>query len=121
MAQTQSTKSAAPVAPNPTYDDVVKGMSCRQQQNGRMDCVYAVGDGLRFQISGVGQVDVVMTFVKMDSGATYVAGFAPLHGCVIVRPAQPGQDSLARMAFVSPHDGKVYRNWNTCLRQAPKR
>lgn len=86
-----------------------------------MDCSYNVADALRFSINGIGQVDVVMSIARLDSGSAYIAGFAPLHGCVIVRPANPGPDSLASMAFVSPHDGKVYRNWNTCHRQAPRR
>jgi hypothetical protein len=96
-------------------------MSCRQQPTGRMDCDYSVGGDLRFAIKGVGQVDAVTSIIQVDSLGAYVAGFAALHGCVIVRPSQPGPDSLATMAFVSPQDGKVYRNWNTCLRQAPKR
>jgi hypothetical protein len=96
-------------------------MACKQQQNGRMDCSYNVADALRFSISGIGQVDVVMSVVRVDSGSAYVAGFAPLHGCVIVRPSHAAADSVASTAFVSPFDGKVYRNWNTCLRQAPKR
>ena len=86
-----------------------------------MECTYNVGDGLRFAISGIGQVDVVMSVLKTDSAAGYIAGFAPLHGCVIVRPSESRTDSLANMVFISPQDGKVYRNWNTCLRQTPKR
>jgi hypothetical protein len=86
-----------------------------------MECSYHVGDGLRFVISGVGQIDVVTNILKVDTAGAYIAGFAPLHGCVIVRPSESRPDSLALMAFVSPQDGKVYRNWNTCLRQAPKR
>ena len=104
-----------------TYDAVVKGMSCKQQPNGRMDCTYQVGDALRFVIAGVGQVDVVTSVLRVDSAGAYIAGFAPLHGCVIVRPAESRSDSLGHTAFVSPQDGKVYRNWNTCHRQAPKR
>lgn len=94
-------------------------MTCKQQSSGRMDCDYKVGDGLHFAVSGVGQVDVVVHFTKLTAESSFSAGVAPLHGCVIVRRA--GEDSLANTAFVSPHDGKVYRNWNTCLRQPPKR
>ena len=96
-------------------------MSCKQQPNGRMECTYQVGDGLRFVISGVGQADAVTSILRVDSAGGHIAGFAPLHGCVIVRPSVSRPDSLASMAFVSPYDGKVYRNWNTCLKQAPKR
>lgn len=95
-------------------------MSCRQVSSGRLDCDYRVGDGLHFQVAGVGQVDVVVNFVRIDSASGWVAGVAPLHGCVIVRPARV-TDSTSRSAFVSPQDGKVYRNWNTCLKPAPRR
>ena len=105
---------------NRTYEAVVAGMSCRQQTNGRVDCQYGVGEALRILITGVGQEDAVVNFQKVDSTAGYVAGFAALHGCVIVRPARVRPDSLAALAFVSPRDGKVYRTWQHC-RQPPKR
>ena len=112
--------STAAAAPNAAYDAVVQGMSCKQQPSGRMNCDYKVGEGLLFTVTGVGQVDVVVNFTKLTAESEFVAGVAPLHGCVIVRRAR-GADSLGQTAFVSPHDGRVYRNWNTCLRQAPKR
>ena len=106
-------------AANPTYAAVVEGMACRQDPSGRLDCSYAVGQSLRFVISGVGQEDAVINFVKVDSAAGYVAGFASIHGCVVVRPAASA-DSGTALAFVSPRDGRVYRTWQLC-RQIPKR
>lgn len=91
-------------------------MSCRQLSSGRLDCEYKVGSSLRFQISGVGQADAVVNFYHVDPAGEYVAGIAPLHGCVIVRPTNTRPDSTSAAAFVSPTDGKVYRNWNTCLK-----
>ena len=91
-------------------------MSCKQHSSGRLDCDYRVGTALRFQITGVGQVDAVVNFSHVDPQGDFIAGIAPLHGCVIVRPSQQRPDSTANTAFVSPHDGKVYRNWNTCLK-----
>lgn len=93
-------------------------MSCKQLSSGRLDCEYKVGTSLRFQISGIGQPDAVVNFQHVDPQGPFMAGIAPLHGCVIVRPTQPRPDSTASAAFVSPHDGKVYRNWNTCLKPA---
>ena len=111
----QTTKTATTPAPNTTYEAVVAGMSCKQVPSGRLDCEYKVGNSLRFAISGVGQPDAVVNFFHVDPQGDYMAGIAPLHGCVIVRPtARP--DSTATAAFVSPTDGKVYRNWNTCLK-----
>ena len=105
---------------NRAYDAVLQGMSCKQQTNGRMDCEYKVGRSLRFLVSGVGQQDVVINFFKVDAEDDYLASVAPLHGCVVVRPAGARSDSAANVAFVSSQDGKVYRNWNTCLRTTKK-
>jgi hypothetical protein len=103
-----------------TYDAVLQGMSCRQQPSGRMDCEYKVGRSLRFLVAGVGQQDVVINFFKVDADDEYVASVAPLHGCVVVRPAGARPDTTSSVAFVSSQDGKVYRNWNTCLRTTKK-
>ena len=43
--------------PNSTYDAIVKGMACKQQPSGEMDCAYEVGKSLHFAIAGVGQPD----------------------------------------------------------------
>lgn len=112
-AQTQQATAPAP-APNKTYDAVIQGMSCRQQSSGRMDCEYRVGKSLRFTIAGVGQSDVVVNFLKVDVDEDFVASVAPLHGCVVIRPANTRADTTSQLAFVSPQDGKIYRNWNTC-------
>jgi hypothetical protein len=114
-ALAQATKTA-PSATTTTYEAVVAGMACKQLTSGRLDCEYKVGTSLRFVIAGVGQQDAVVSFYQVDPQGEYVAGIAPLHGCVIVRPAQARPDSVANIAFVSPGDGKVYRNWNTCLK-----
>lgn len=116
LAQGQGSRAA----PRTTYDAVVAGMSCRQQVSGRLDCAYEVAESLGIVITGVGQEDAVVTFTRVDSTAGYVAGFAALHGCVIVRPARARPDSLPALAFVSPRDGKVYRTWQHC-HQPPRR
>jgi hypothetical protein len=115
-AQTQQSLPGAAVsaAANRTYDAVVQGMSCKQQPSGRMDCDYKVGKSLRFSVSGVGQQDVVINFLKVDSDEDFVASIAPLHGCIVVRATHTRSDSTTSLAFVSPQDGKIYRNWNTC-------
>ena len=103
-----------PQEPNPTYDAVVRGMSCKQQSNGQLDCDYAVGRSLRFTIAGVGQEDGAITFFKVDFDKDYYATIGALHGCVIVKPAHPTRETGLHFAFVSPRDGKVYRDWQTC-------
>jgi hypothetical protein len=119
IAATPPTASLAQKAdrPNPTYDAVVKGMSCKQRQTGEMDCEYQVGQSLRFGISGVSQPDAAVMFYKVDAADEYYAGVIALHGCVVIRPARSaGADSVARFAFVSPRDGKVYRDWQSCFK-----
>jgi hypothetical protein len=115
-AQTQQSLAGAAASPasNRAYDAVVQGMSCKQQPSGRMDCDYKVGKSLRFGVAGVGQQDVVINFIKVDSEQDYVASIAPLHGCIVVRATNTRADSTTSVAFVSPQDGKIYRNWNTC-------
>jgi hypothetical protein len=100
--------------PNPTYDAVLKGLMCKQQQTGEMDCSYDVGKSLRFVISGVGQPDAAITFFKVDHDDDYYAGVTALHGCVVVKPVKAAADSIAGFAFVSPQTGKVYRDWQSC-------
>jgi hypothetical protein len=102
----------ATLPPNKAYDAVIDGMSCRQHTSGRLDCEYAVGEAARFRIEGVGQESATVHFVKVDSTGGYTAGFAPLHGCVVVRPAGGRED--APSAFVSLRDGRVYRSWQQC-------
>ena len=115
-AQAQASRPATTPTPNAAYEAVVAGMSCKQISSGRLDCDYKVGSALRFTIAGVGQSDAVVNFYQVDPQGDFMAGIAPLHGCVIVRPTQQRADSTGSAAFVSPHDGKVYRNWNTCLK-----
>jgi hypothetical protein len=123
VAQRTSAATATPMsaaARSATYDAVLDGMSCRQHTSGRMDCEFRVGRGLQFAVNGVGQEDVVITFVQADTAGDYTASVVPLHGCVVVKPipsaSQPATaDSVATFAFVSPKTGKVYRTWATCL------
>jgi hypothetical protein len=117
--------ASRPVTNSATYEAVLEGMACKQHKSGRMDCDYRVGGAARFVIAGVGQEDVVVSFVQADSSAEYTASFVPLHGCVVVKPARPAEgtrasqaytaDSVATFAFVSPRTGRVYHTWATCL------
>jgi hypothetical protein len=99
--------------PTSTYDAVVRGMSCKQQATGQLDCDYSVGHSLRFAIMGVGQPDAGITFFKVDFDGDYYATVGVLHGCVIVKPAR---GDLLSLAFVSPQNGRVYRDWPSCAK-----
>jgi hypothetical protein len=114
IAASSPARLPAPVA---TYDAVLDGMVCKQHKSGRMDCEYRVGRAVRFVVAGVGQEDVVVSFVQVDSAGDYSASIVPLHGCVVVKPtrAPAPADSVATFAYVSPRTGKVYHTWATCL------
>jgi hypothetical protein len=99
---------------NPTYDAVVAGMNCKQQSRGQLDCMFTVGKSLRFEIVGVGQEDAAITFYKVDFDGDYYASVGVMHGCVIVKQAHPAPTTGLHFAFVSPKNGKVYRDWPTC-------
>jgi hypothetical protein len=99
---------------NPTYDAVVKGMRCAQQRSGQMDCEYHVGRTLRLEIAGVGQLEAAITFYKVDFDGDFYASVGVKHGCVIVKPANLPPEQLAQFAFISPKNGKVYRDWPAC-------
>jgi hypothetical protein len=111
----------AQAAKSSTYNQVVQGMSCKQQPSGQMDCEYKVGTSVRFIIQGVGQQDVVITFHNVASEGDYLASVAPLHGCVVVQPKSDNNMSSTNLAFVSPQDGKIHRTWNACIKQPPKK
>jgi hypothetical protein len=106
--------AASPQPTNSTYDAVVAGMSCKQQSSGQLDCDFRVGKSLRFTIAGVGLDDAAITFFKVDFDGDYFATVGVQHGCVVIKPAKPTRGSGLHYAFVSPRDGKVYRDWPTC-------
>jgi hypothetical protein len=121
-----SGQANAQSATRPTYEAVVKGMSCKQQTSlsvTQLDCEYRVGRSLEFVIAGVGQRDAAITIVR-SSGyeADYYASIGVAHGCVIVKPGTLAREAAFRrgldadMAFVSPKTGKVYKAWQDCDR-----
>jgi len=116
---TRQVRSASDsAAKTTTYEAVVAGMACKQKSSGEMTCEYKVGSAIRFVISGVGQADVSVTFLKVAEDGEFAASIAPLNGCVRVVPRTDNGAAAANdVAFVSPHDGKVYRTWNACLKQ----
>ncbi len=105
---------------NPTYDAVVKGLKCTQQRSGQLDCEYRVGRSLRLEIAGVGQSDAAITFYKVDFDGDFYATVGVLHGCVVVKPAHHPPGQFSQFAFISPKDGKVYLDWETCSEAGSK-
>ena len=51
----------------------------------------------------------------VDVNGKYYGTFGILHGCVIVKNGMKNQDkNPLDIAFVSPINGKVYKDWESC-------
>jgi hypothetical protein len=102
------------------FDATTRGVSCKATQQGAMECLYKVGRDLEFSISAVGESDAGISFTRSSYSGDYFASFGVLHGCVIVKYGQSGLKELNEAkspfayAFVSPHNGRVYREWREC-------
>lgn len=104
----------------PTYDAVVKGLTCKQSgvSTAQLDCDYRVGKSLHFVIAGIGEPDAAFTVLRAAGyDGDFYATFGVQHGCVIVkRGAASLRPALPDFAFVSPATGKVYESWEECGR-----
>jgi hypothetical protein len=110
-----------------TFDAVVAGTKCQTNSVGWMECDYRVGKSLQFEIAGVGHEAATILFHKADLDGDYSAKVSVLHGCVIVernievtakeleKVRKAHESFVADLAFVSPHTGKVYRDWADCV------
>ena len=105
-----------------TYEIVLSGKACKTGITQSLSCEYRVGNGLHFSIDGIGQPDTGITFKKSSIVGDFYATYGLLHGCVIIKrgpkgitsPNVHGPGSFTDFAFVSPKNGKVYKNWEEC-------
>jgi hypothetical protein len=105
-----------------TYDAVLIGKACKETQSQEISCEYKVGNGLHFIIDGIGGEWTGITFMKSDIDGDFYPTFGLQHGCVIVKRGKKnwkkdvdsGPGSPIDYAFVSPKNGKVYRDWVAC-------
>jgi hypothetical protein len=98
-----------------THADVTTGMKCAPNSRGDMECDYRVGRSLHFGVVGVGKPDASIYFYSASFEGDYFAVVGLSHGCVIVRPGKAlGQARTTDLAFVSPQNGMVYRDWQAC-------
>ena len=95
-----------------TYESVLKGKQCKETSGQSIECDYRVGKTLHVVIAGIGQPDASITFMKSDFNGDYYASIGVLHGCVIVKRGPVG--GMFDFAFISPHNGKVYKGWQEC-------
>ena len=105
-----------------TYDIVSSGKVCKQNPSHEFSCDYKVGNDLHFTVDGVGGEWTGITFLKSDYDGDFFAKFGLRHGCVIVGRGKKGWEkgvvagpgSPSDYAFISPKNGKVYRDWEAC-------
>jgi hypothetical protein len=97
-----------------TYEVVLKAKSC-SEWNQQTNCDYKIGSSFWLSISGIGQPDTGVTFMKADFDGIYYGTYGVMHGCIVIKPGKANKTkNLADFAFVSPKNGKVYSDWKTC-------
>ena len=96
-----------------TYEIAVKGKKCAEKQNQQIECEYKIGNDLHITISGIGQADTGITFVKSNFDGDYYATYGLLHLCIIVKPGMKIENFID-YAFISPRTGKVFKTWQSC-------
>lgn len=100
---------------NDIYNFVIAGKTCKESLAQAIECDYKIGKDLHIQIAGIGDPDTGVAFLKSDSNGDYYASFGLNHGCIIVkRGMQSHFDRVSYYAFISPKNGKVYRDWIEC-------
>ncbi len=95
----------------PSIYEIVKLTSkeCKSSGNS-ISCQYKIGKLLHISIDGIGEMDTGVTFLKSDIDGDFFATYGIRHGCVIIKSLQRVED----YAFISPKNGKVYKDWRLC-------
>jgi hypothetical protein len=98
------------------YDATIRGASCKQNPAGAMNCEFIVGKDLKIAMADVGASDTGISFIRSNYEGDYYARFGVMHGCIIVAPGMraPRPENAFEFAFISPKNGRVYRDWREC-------
>ena len=98
-----------------TFELVIKGKSCAEQNSQQVDCDFKIGTEFWLSIAGVGNSDAGVTFMKSDFKGKYYGTFGLAHGCVIVKTGTGNKTANPfDFAFISPRNGKIYPDWQSC-------
>lgn len=98
-----------------TYDQTLKGKQCKEGLNQQLNCDYKIEDDFHLGITAVGQPVAGVSFLKSDVNGKHYGAFGILHGCVIIKNGIKSRDkNPLDIAFVSPINGKVYKDWKSC-------
>jgi len=93
-----------------TYEKTLAGKSCEEDSRQQINCTYKIGKDLEIWINGIGLPDTGVTFAKSNVEGDFYATFGMRHLCVVVS----GRLLMQGIAFISPKNGKVYKDWETC-------
>jgi hypothetical protein len=98
------------------YEMTVKGKSCKEQSGQQLSCQYKIGNDLHISLDGIGAPDTGITFMKSNFNGDFYATYGVGHGCVIVKSgySENGGKLYQGYSFISPKNGKVYKNWKEC-------
>jgi hypothetical protein len=98
------------------YEQALKGKQCHENPGQSLECEYRIGETLHIAITGIGQTDTAITFMKSDLNGDFYAAIGILHGCVIVKrnPDFLNRANAFDFAFISPRTGKIYTTWQEC-------
>lgn len=99
-----------------TYDATINGKKCKESTNQTLSCDYKIGNSLHISINGIGAPDTGVSFIKSDFDGDFYGTFAIGHGCIIVASGNnhgKGKEFFD-YAFISPRNGKVYKDWKQC-------
>jgi len=98
------------------YELTLKGKQCQENPGQSLECEYRIGETLHIAITGIGQTDTAITFMKSDFKGDFYAAIGVLHGCVIVKrnPYLLDLKNAFDFAFISPRTGKIYTTWQEC-------
>ena len=94
-------------AAGPARDLVDETVAARKCESG--NCRFTL-DTVDFEIAGVGDPTVQFAVYSANIQKTWAA-FGLGHGCVMVKRME-----TMVIAFVSPKNAKVYRDWSACSR-----
>ena len=79
------------LAADQTYDDVIKGKSCKESGSQRLDCTYRVGRDLYIAIAGIGMPDTGINFYASSLEGDYYASV----GCCMAASSSPPENHQA--------------------------
>ncbi len=99
-----------------TYERALQSKLCVEQEwNQQVDCDYKIGTDFWLTIAGVGSSVAGISFMRSKFKGQYYGTVAVSHGCVVVKPGSENKVNLPHdLAFISPRNGKVYRDWPSC-------